>query len=126
MRKQTIVTALIVFAALFVSAVAQAAPPFCLRGASAQPQCIYYSANACREKAANIVRANCILNESVIDIPEGPGLWCLVTSTRHVQCYYDNFESCNSQTRSKNALCVRSLKRPPPSKEFESEVENLF
>ena len=90
------------------------------------PQCLYYSANACKEKARNFNRATCTLNPQEMDIPKGPGLWCLVTSTRHVQCYYDNFASCQRDTRTKNALCVRSLKRPSPSKEFESEVENLF
>jgi len=103
-----------------------AAPLFCLKGPGIQEQCFYYSANACREKAAKITGGNCTVNRKEITIPQGPGSWCLVTSTRHIQCYYDNFSSCRNEARSKNALCVRSFKRPPPSREFESDVENLF
>lgn len=105
---------------------AAAGPLFCLNGPSMKPQCMFYSAKACRKKAASITGALCGVNAEEIEIPKGPGAWCLVTSTRYVQCYYDNFNGCQRQARSKNGLCVRSFKRPPPSKEFESDVENLF
>lgn len=105
---------------------AKAAPPFCLNVPGVKPNCIFYSANACREKLSSTVGANCALNREELDIPEGPGLWCLVTSVRFVQCYYDNFASCESQALSKDGICVRSLKRPPVSTEFESDIEQLL
>lgn len=126
MQKYLLLLVLIVFSQSFVAMKVYAGPPFCLNGPGMQPQCTYYSANSCRDAASRITRGFCDVNDREIELPKGPGAWCLVTSTRQIQCYYENFRSCRNQTRSKNAICARSSKRPSPSKEFESNVENLF
>lgn len=126
MQRYVLLLIFVVLSQSLMAEKAYAGSPFCLNGPGMQPQCSYYSANSCREAANKITRGFCNVNANEIQLPNGPGAWCLVTSTRQIQCYYDNFRSCQTQTRSKNAICARSFKRPPPSKEFESDVENLF
>jgi len=97
-------------------------PLFCLNAPGTQAQCIFHSADSCNDKVQNIARGFCSVNPHVMDIPKGPGLWCLVTSARHVQCYYDNFLSCNKQARNKNAICVRSRKNNQVSNEAPQKI----
>lgn len=111
---------------LLIPVESMAAPLFCLNAQGLEPQCHYYSANACHEKALKTLKGYCSLNPTEMEIPDGPGLWCLITSTRHALCYYDNFSSCQQQSKSKNGVCIRSLKRPLPPKQFESQIKETF
>ena len=126
MKKYGFITILAHFVLLLTAGKALAGPIFCANVAGAKTQCIFYSAKACREAVRGVTGAFCNINPEEIDLPNGPGLWCLVTSTRHTQCYYDNFSSCQKQIKTKNGMCVRSKKRPPVSKEFESDIEELL
>ena len=126
MNKYGFITIFTLFSLLFPVEKTLAGPLFCANFAGAQSQCVFYSAKACRDAIRGATGAFCNINPDEIDLPNGPGLWCLVTSTRHTQCYYDNFSSCQKQIKTKNGMCVRSKKRPPVSKEFESDIEELL
>lgn len=88
----------------------EAGPTFCLNAPGMQPQCIFYSADACREKTSKISQGFCSVNPDELTVPSGPRLWCLVTSDRLKECFYDNLRSCEQSARTKNAICVRTDK----------------
>ena len=113
---------LIIFCGLTAANEAKAAPLFCLAGPGLQPQCLYYSANDCRAKSERITQGACIVNPLEIEIPSGPGLWCMVTSSRYMQCHFDNLSSCEKSAKTKNAICVQTVKRKLLSLEERKEL----
>ncbi len=98
---------------------ANAAPLFCLNIPGAKPQCIFYSGHQCRQKAQSSISAFCSLNQKVMERPDGPGPWCLVTSSKVTQCYYHNFQSCQQELETKDAICVQSARPQSISREID-------
>ncbi|MCB1651353.1 MAG: hypothetical protein KDI46_04795 [Alphaproteobacteria bacterium] len=125
MNKYKALSVICVLFSLLYSSGAQAAPLFCLKAPGLSPQCHYDDARQCLKARKSIAKAYCTINEAEISLPRySTGYFCLVTSQRLVQCHYSGFESCIHDAKSKNGVCVRSLKKPPPGKAFEWHIEN--
>jgi len=103
-----------------------AAPIFCVKAPGVQPQCIYNDARQCIKKANRMSEGFCDINEDEVELPESSGYFCLVTSTRYIQCPYTSYKSCVQDIKSKNGICVASKKIPLENKQFENEIFDTF
>ena len=101
------------------------AAPFCTHSQTTSPQCYYYDAKICRKDAAAL-GGGCVVNEEMINLPNGYGNYCLVTSIAVVECLYLDRASCEKEGDGQNGVCLRNYTKPDPLPSYEFESEGAY
>ena len=86
------------------------AAPFCVRGQILPPQCIYYDARDC-ERDARHQGEVCSANPAEVTLSQGPGLYCVVTSSRVSVCAYTDRTTCAREAMQHNGICSEAPAR---------------
>jgi hypothetical protein len=88
------------------------AAPFCIYNESIPPQCMYYDAGSCNQRAAQI-GGYCSVNTKEARLPAN-GRWCMVTSSMVTMCAYADVSTCQQDAQRQGAACVKAP--APPGK----------
>lgn len=84
------------------------AAPFCVESQGIPPECIYVDAGQCRQRAHE-QKGLCVVNPDELTIGTGTGKYCLVDSSRIVQCNYSDFTSCDAEAKKQGAVCIETV-----------------
>ncbi len=96
---------------LLMAPVPAAAAPFCVQTQAVPPQCIFFDASACNERARQM-QGYCSVNESEVHISGGVGHYCLLTSNQVSMCIYASRDSCDRDARQQRGVCIDAPTRP--------------
>ena len=86
------------------------AAPYCVRTDSIAPQCLYYDAASCNERARQM-HGYCSINTAELRIAPGIGHFCLLTSGNVSNCLYPDAGSCDAEAKRQHGLCVSAPAR---------------
>jgi hypothetical protein len=87
------------------------AAPFCVQTQALPPQCIYFDAGSCNERAAQL-RGTCSANESEVHVSLGLGHYCLLTSNQTSSCIYVDRGNCERDAHQQRGVCIDAPTRP--------------
>ena len=87
------------------------AAPFCLRSQALPPQCIYFDAGSCNERARQL-QGYCSVNTAEVHVAGGLGHYCLLTSSLVQSCIYVDRGTCNRDAQQQHGACVDAPVRP--------------
>jgi len=96
---------------LFSMPLPAAAAPFCVQTQSVPPQCIFFDASACNERARQL-QGYCSVNESEVHVSGGLGHYCLLTSNQVSMCIYPSRDNCERDARQQHGVCIDAPLRP--------------
>jgi hypothetical protein len=85
--------------------------PFCVRTQVVPPQCIYFDAAECNNRAREM-GGWCSANQSELPVSIALGHYCLITSGRASACIYLDLGSCDVEARHQQGVCVPAPNRP--------------
>jgi hypothetical protein len=99
-------------ALLFAVPLPAIAAPFCVQTESVPPQCIYYDASSCNQRAAQM-GGHCTVspNERRVLTPS-IGHYCLVTSGMASLCIYTDENTCQQDAQRQQGACIIAPNRP--------------
>jgi hypothetical protein len=100
-----------VFAWLAGLAVPAAAAPFCVESMALPPQCLYFDAASCQQRAGQL-GGNCIANPDELTVRGEQGRYCVVSSTHAVSCIYEDQGACMTEAKHEQSVCVEAQGRP--------------
>jgi hypothetical protein len=87
------------------------AAPFCVETQAVPPQCIYYDANSCSQRAGQL-GGLCSVNENELHLTPSIGHYCLVTAGMASQCIYADQNTCAQDAQRQQGACVLAPNRP--------------
>jgi hypothetical protein len=87
------------------------AAPFCVLTQAVPPQCIFFDASACNERARQL-QGYCSVNESEVHVSGGLGHYCLLTSNQVSMCIYLSRDNCDRDARQQHGVCIDAPSRP--------------
>jgi hypothetical protein len=87
------------------------AAPFCVHTESVPPQCIYYDAGSCNQRAAQM-GGQCSVNPNDVRLTPSIGHYCLVTSGMASLCIYTDQTSCQQEAQRQRGACIIAPARP--------------
>ncbi len=88
-----------------------AAAPFCVQTQALPPQCIYFDAGSCNERARQL-QGYCSANPSEGHVAAGLGHYCLLTSSQVSLCIYTDRDDCNRDALREHGVCVQATVLP--------------
>jgi hypothetical protein len=88
-----------------------AAAPFCVETQAIPPQCIYFDANSCNQRAREL-RGFCSANESEVHATASLGHYCLLTSSQVSLCIYTDRGDCDRDAQRQHGVCVQAAQLP--------------
>lgn len=109
--------------ALLVPAEAEAAP-FCVQYRGMQPQCIYHDITTCKRESIQVAAA-CVINDQEIRLPKDDKRFCLINSSRVIQCIYPDPDSCNSEAAKSDGICAATFPDFAVETPYQFDVEKL-
>ena len=92
------------------------AAPFCVQTEALPPQCLYFDAASCAQRARQM-GGSCTTNTAELHIAPGIGHFCLITSGPVSSCFYPDGASCDVEAKRQHGVCVTAPARsesPPP------------
>ena len=95
---------------LITPATARAAP-FCIQSQALPPQCMYYDAGSCNERARQL-QGYCSVNQAEVHVAGGLGHYCMLTSSLVQSCIYVDRSTCERDARQQHGACVDAPARP--------------
>ena len=98
----------LVFLALPLPAIAA---PFCVETQAVPPQCIYFDANSCNQRAKQM-GGQCSANQQEVQASAGLGHYCLLTSSRVSLCIYTDRSNCDRDAQRQQGVCVQATTLP--------------
>jgi hypothetical protein len=87
------------------------AAPFCVQTQAIPPQCIYFDAESCNDRAREM-GGTCSVNTAEAHISAGLGHYCLFTSAQVSACIYPDRGACDAEAQHQHGVCVAE---PNPS-----------
>jgi hypothetical protein len=87
------------------------AAPFCVQTESVPPQCIYYDAASCNQRAVQM-KGRCSVNPDGVRLVPSIGHYCLVTSGMASLCIYTDETACLQEAQRQQGACVIAPGRP--------------
>ena len=87
------------------------AAPFCVESAALPPQCIYFDAASCAQRASQL-GAYCSVNANEVHVQAAVGHYCLLTSTLVSSCIYVDRGSCDRDAAQQHGVCAQSTTLP--------------
>jgi len=87
------------------------AAPFCVQTQALPPQCMYYDAASC-EQRANQLGGLCSVNRKEVRVRPGLGHYCLLTSGLVSSCIYADRGTCQRDAVQQHGACVDTPARP--------------
>ena len=87
------------------------AAPFCVQTQALPPQCIYYDAGSCAERARQL-GGTCAVNKQEVKVSSGLGHYCLLTSNLVSMCIYTDRGPCERDAQQERGVCVEAPLRP--------------
>ncbi len=89
------------------------AAPFCIQTEALPPQCIYYDAGSCNQRAQSM-NGTCSINPNDVAIRLTPsiGHYCLVTSGMASLCIYPDQDTCQKEAARQQGACIIAPGRP--------------
>ena len=87
------------------------AAPFCVQTQALPPQCIYFDAASCNQRAQQL-GGLCSVNRREMRVSRGLGHYCVLTSERASSCIYADRGNCENDARQQGGVCVDSPSRP--------------
>jgi hypothetical protein len=87
------------------------AAPFCVQTMAVPPQCIFFDAASCQQRATQM-GGTCTANPDEIQVQAEQGRYCVVTSEHVASCMYVDENSCDTEAKHAHAVCVEAQNRP--------------
>jgi hypothetical protein len=87
------------------------AAPFCVQTEAVPPQCIYYDAGSCNQRASQM-GGHCAVNPREQHLTPSIGHYCLVTSGMASLCIYADENSCFRDAQRQQGACIIAPGRP--------------
>ncbi len=87
------------------------AAPFCVYTEALPPQCLYFDASSCNERAKQL-GGFCSANEAEVKVLGAIGHYCLLTSSLSSSCIYVDRADCNRDAQQQHGVCVEAPARP--------------
>src|SRR5580693_6201623 len=81
------------------------AAPFCVQTEAIPPQCIYFDARSCNDRAHEM-GGTCSVNTAEAHISVGLGHYCLFTSAQISACIYPERAACYAEAKHQHGVCV--------------------
>ena len=81
------------------------AAPFCVQKQGLPPDCNYYDAVQCRQRAGQLAGV-CAVNDAEIKLQPGIGKYCVVNSSHVSMCDYADRTTCDGDAMRSGAVCV--------------------
>jgi len=88
-----------------------AAAPFCVQTQALPPQCMFFDAGSCEDRARQL-GGLCSVNRNEVHISPGLGHYCLLTSTMASQCIYADRGTCERDAQQQRGACIDAPTRP--------------
>jgi hypothetical protein len=104
-------TAIVVGLGLLAVPLSAAAAPFCVQTQALPPQCIYFDAGACNQRAREL-GGTCSVNTAETHVATGLGHYCLFTSNQVSLCIYPDRDACDTEARHQQGVCVMAPNTP--------------
>jgi hypothetical protein len=91
------------------------AAPLCVESETVPPQCFYYDAGACNQRAAQM-GGHCSVNSNELRLTPSIGHYCLLTTGLTALCIYTDENMCQQEARRQQGACIIAPSRPesPP------------
>jgi hypothetical protein len=86
------------------------AAPFCVETQAVPPQCIYFDANSCNQRAGQL-QGICSANPNEVHVIAGLGHYCLLTSGVSM-CIFTDRANCEREARRQRGACARAPALP--------------
>ena len=90
---------------LLVAPLPVAAAPFCVQTQAIPPQCLYFDAQSCNDRARQM-GGTCTVNTEEAHISAGLGHYCLFTSAQVSACIYPERDACDAEAKHQHGVCV--------------------
>jgi hypothetical protein len=87
------------------------AAPFCVYTEAVPPQCMYYDAGSCNQRALQM-GGYCSVNPNEQHLTPSIGHYCLVTSGMASLCIYADQTTCQQDAQRQQAACIIAPARP--------------
>ncbi len=87
------------------------AAPFCVQTQAVPPQCIFYDAALCNQRATQL-GGLCSVNAKEVRVSAGLGHYCLITSSLVSSCIYADRNDCQRDALQQRGACVDTPSRP--------------
>lgn len=87
------------------------AAPFCVETQAVPPQCMYFDAGSCNERARQM-QGYCSVNTAEVQVAGGLGHYCLLTSSLVQSCIYVDRGTCDRDAQQQHGACVEAPVRP--------------
>ena len=89
------------------------AAPLCVETDAVPPQCVYYDANSCNQRALQM-GGLCVANpnENSLRMTPSIGHYCLVASGMAALCVYVDQNSCQQDAQRQQGACIFAPTRP--------------
>jgi hypothetical protein len=87
------------------------AAPFCVQTQTVPPQCIFYDAASCQQRATQL-NGSCMVNANEVRLTPSIGHYCLVTGGSAAECIYVDITSCDKEARRQQGACIIAPARP--------------
>ena len=97
--------------ALLASPLPVVAAPFCVQTQAIPPQCIYFDARSCNDRAREM-GGTCSVNTAEVHISAGLGHYCLLTSAQVSACIYPDRGPCDADAQHQGGVCVMAPETP--------------
>ncbi len=91
------------------------AAPFCVVTQAVPPQCIFFDAGLCQQRA-NQLSGECTVNPKEVRLTPSIGHYCLVTSGMASQCIYADMNTCDREAAHQQGACIIAPERPESPK----------
>ena len=87
------------------------AAPFCVQTQALPPQCIFYDAGSCQQRATQL-NGTCSLNTNGVRVTPSIGHYCLLTSGAASLCIYVDENTCQKEAVRQQGACIIAPSRP--------------
>ena len=91
--------------------VAALAAPFCVETQAIPPQCIYYDAGSCNQRALQL-GGQCSVNPQELQVSVNLGHYCLITGGMASSCIYADLQVCQRDAQQQQGACVQTPSPP--------------
>lgn len=102
-----------------------AASPFCVAVPGLPRECIYSDTRECSKRAIQL-GGSCDINSDEVDLPVGIGKYCLVNSSRVIQCIFPDRLSCAISAGNDGAICVDSSPEDSQPDPFREDTNRTY
>ena len=93
--------------AVLLSAAPAMAAPFCVQTQAVPPQCLYFDADSCRQRA-QAMNGSCVANTAEVHLMPGIGQYCVMVSSVASSCSYVDQASCMADAEHQRGVCVQA------------------